>query len=138
MAEAQPVPAEDDDTDHLMSDSFYKWCKFTAQIGLPTLGTLYFTLAQIWGLPAAEEVSGTVLAVDTALGALLHFGEKSYDESGEKFDGTLLIKNAQGQALPHLALSEIKDPSIIAGKDQVTFRVNADNPPQEVPPVEEH
>ena len=55
----------------LLSNKVYNWLKFVAQILLPGVGALYFALAQIWGLLAAEEVVGTITAVDVFLGLFL-------------------------------------------------------------------
>ena len=52
--------------------------KSIALIVLPALGTLYFALSGIWGLPYGEEVKGTILAVDTALGAMLCISSAAY------------------------------------------------------------
>lgn len=54
-----------------MSNRLYDKLKWVAQYLLPTLGTLYFALAGIWGLPYGEQVVGTITALDTALGAVL-------------------------------------------------------------------
>ena len=55
----------------MMSDKVYDVLKWIAMILLPALGTLYFALAQIWGLPCAEQVVGTITAFDAFLGVLL-------------------------------------------------------------------
>lgn len=54
-----------------MSNKLYDILKWIAQYLLPALGTLYFALANIWGLPYAEQIVGTITAVDTFLGVLL-------------------------------------------------------------------
>ena len=54
-----------------ISDKTYDRLKWIAQYFLPALGTLYFTLASIWGLPYGEQVVGTISAADTFLGVLL-------------------------------------------------------------------
>ena len=61
-----------------MSNSVYDMLKFIAQIFLPAVGTLYFALAQIWGLPYAEQIVGTITAVDAFLGALLGISTMQY------------------------------------------------------------
>jgi len=61
-----------------MSNKLYDVLKFVAQILLPAVGTLYFALAQIWGLPYAEEIVGTITAVDAFLGALLGISTMQY------------------------------------------------------------
>ena len=46
----------------------YDFFKFVALVLLPGSGALYATLASIWGLPAAVEVSGSIAALDMFLG----------------------------------------------------------------------
>ena len=65
-----------------LSDSNYDWLKWIAQIFLPAFGTLYFALAQIWGLPYAEQVVGTVTTIDAFLGALLGISTHFYYKAG--------------------------------------------------------
>ena len=61
-----------------MSNKTYDTLKFIAQIVLPALGTLYFALSQIWGLPYGEQIVGTITAVDTFLGAVLGISSINY------------------------------------------------------------
>lgn len=61
-----------------MSNETYDTLKFIAQIVLPALGTLYFALAGIWGLPYGEQIVGTVTAVDAFLGAVLKISTDAY------------------------------------------------------------
>lgn len=56
---------------NMLSNKAYDILKWIAQILLPALGTLYFAIAQIWGLPYGEQIVGTITAVDAFLGALL-------------------------------------------------------------------
>lgn len=86
-------------TQPLLSDKAYDVLKKIAQIYLPALGALYFGLAAIWGLPAAEQVSGTVLAVDTFLGVILGLASKSYNNSDAKYAGEIVIADL-GQDAP--------------------------------------
>lgn len=62
-----------------MKNSTYDILKFIAQVVLPAVGTLYFTLSQIWGLPYGEEIVGTITAIDLFLGALLGISSKNYN-----------------------------------------------------------
>lgn len=64
----------------LLSNSNYDWLKWVAQIFLPAFGTLYFALAQIWGLPYGEQVVGTITAIDAFLGALLGISSHFYNK----------------------------------------------------------
>ena len=63
-----------------MQNKTYDILKFVAQICLPAIGTLYFSLAQIWGLPYGEEIVGTITAVDACLGALLGISTIQYNK----------------------------------------------------------
>lgn len=66
----------------VMSNKVYDVLKYIAQIVLPAVGTLYFALASIWGLPYGEEVVGTITAVDAFLGALLMISSANYNKYG--------------------------------------------------------
>lgn len=61
-----------------MSNRCYDILKYIAQVLLPALGTLYFALAGIWDLPWAEQVVGTITAVDAFLGLLLRLSSNEY------------------------------------------------------------
>lgn len=63
-----------------MKNKTYDALKFIAQILLPALGTLYFALAQIWGLPYGEAIVGTITAVDLFLGTLLGISSSEYNK----------------------------------------------------------
>lgn len=102
------------------STPVYDVLKKVAQLWLPGAGTLYFTLAQIWGLPAAEEVVGTVMAVDTFLGILLGLSSASYERSGDKFDGTLIVE--PGEEGSQLRLKSV-NVAALESQDELTFRV---------------
>lgn len=64
-----------------MSNKIYDILKYIALIVLPALGTLYFALAGIWGLPYGEQVVGTITSVDTCLGALLGLSAYKYNKN---------------------------------------------------------
>lgn len=61
-----------------MSNKVYDVLKFIAQIALPSAATLYTALSHIWGLPYGEEITGTIIAVDTFLGAVLQISSHNY------------------------------------------------------------
>lgn len=64
--------------DMKLSNSTYDILKYIAQIVLPALGTLYFALSQIWGLPYGEQIVGTITAIDAFMGALLGISSANY------------------------------------------------------------
>lgn len=61
-----------------ISNKTYDMLKWVAQYLLPALGTLYFTLSSIWGLPFGEQVVGTLTALDTFLAVILGISTYSY------------------------------------------------------------
>jgi hypothetical protein len=61
-----------------MSNKLYDVLKWIAMYLLPALGTLYFALSGIWGLPYGEEIVGTLTAIDTFLGVLLGISTANY------------------------------------------------------------
>lgn len=70
----------------MMNDELYDVLKWIAQIVLPAVATFYFAIAQIWGLPYAEQIVGTITAIDAFLGALLGISTVQYkkkDGEGE-------------------------------------------------------
>ena len=66
-----------------MSNKLYDILKWIAMIALPAIGTLYFALAGIWNFPYAEQVVGTITAVDTFIGVLLGISSASYNKEIE-------------------------------------------------------
>ena len=67
-----------------MKNKTYDVLKYIAQIVLPALGTLYFALSQIWGLPYGEQIVGTITAIDAFLGAILQISSNNYAKREEK------------------------------------------------------
>lgn len=74
-----------------LGNKTYDRAKPVVQIWLPALGTLYFTLSQIWGFPAAEQVVGSIAAITLFLGAVLGISSKQYHE---KEDGAIVINDS--------------------------------------------
>jgi hypothetical protein len=64
-----------------ISNQLYDVLKWIAQYALPALGTLYFALSSIWGLPFGEEIIGTITAVDIFLGVLLGISTATYNKT---------------------------------------------------------
>ena len=62
-----------------LTNKTYDILKYVALIVLPAIATLYSTLAQIWGLPYAEQIPLTIMAIDTAMGVLLKISTDTYN-----------------------------------------------------------
>ena len=63
-----------------MSNKVYDALKWIAMYLLPALGTLYFALSGIWGLPYGEQIVGTITAIDTFLGVILGISTVQYNK----------------------------------------------------------
>jgi hypothetical protein len=99
----------------------YDALKWAALIGLPALGTLYFALAGIWGLPAAEQVVGTIVSVDTFLGVVLGISTSNY--SSERVGDVVVEEDPTGAKKFTLALDSEQSIDKIADQDEVRFDV---------------
>lgn len=67
----------------MLKNKTYDVLKVVAQIWLPAIATLYFALAQIWGLPYGEQIVGTITAIDAFLGAILGISTVNYNKRRE-------------------------------------------------------
>lgn len=64
----------------LLKDRVYDVLRYVANYVLPGLGTLYFALSQIWGLPYGEQIVGTATALVTFLNILLGVSNNAYNK----------------------------------------------------------
>ena len=68
-----------------MKNKTYDVLKFICMKVLPALGTLYFALSKIWGLPYGTEIIGTLSAIEIFLATILGISTRNYNKSkGEK------------------------------------------------------
>lgn len=112
----------------MLTSDVYDFLKKTAQIYLPALGTLYFAIAQIWGLAGGEKVVGTIMALDAFLGVCLGISAKNYESSGAAYDGNAVVtEKPDGTHNVSLELND-ESPGLVAGQS-ISFLV--------VPKVEE-
>lgn len=105
-----------------LSAPVYDGIKNIALVVLPGLGTLYFALASIWGLPAAEQVLGTIAAIDTFLGLLVGVNKAIYKNSERAFDGVIrTTETDEGRKLQALWKEPVGE--LAEKKDVLTLRV---------------
>lgn len=64
-----------------MNNKTYDILKWIGMVVVPALGTLYFALAGIWGLPYGEQIVGTLTAVDTFIGVVLGISSAQYKKT---------------------------------------------------------
>ena len=65
-----------------MSEKTYEFVKKLVRVILPAFSAMYFALANIWGLPAAEQVVGTMAVITTFLGVSLNISTSNYEGDG--------------------------------------------------------
>lgn len=105
----------------VITGKLYDVLKYLAQIVLPALGTLYFTLASIWGLGSGTEVVGTIMALDLFLGVILGISQVNYNKGIEQ-GGELLVN--EDQLLFQLDDEKVDIEKLKAGdKQEVRFKV---------------
>jgi hypothetical protein len=110
------------DKDYLISNKAYDLLKRFTTLIVPAIGALYFGLAGIWNLPAAEQVVGTCALIATFGGVLLKFSENSYNASEDKFDGVVVVKKkSSGTELYDMTLNGPAED--LKGQKAVTFKV---------------
>lgn len=109
--------------DYILPDRAYNYLKPTVQIILPGFGTLYLTLAALWGLPNAEQVVGTCAALAAFLGLFLAFSSRSYANSEGKFDGVINMEK-QEDGTTALDLTSLPAPVDLAARNEILLKVS--------------
>lgn len=102
----------------LLTDNMYDRVRATTQYVVPGIGTLYFALSGIWGLPFGEEILGSMLAFNLFLGGVLGYSAKSYEESGAAYSGYIRT-TPDGPKRLELDLTSEE----LADKDHVTLKI---------------
>lgn len=106
----------------IFSGKTYDFVKKLVQMILPALGTLYFSLANLWDLPAAEQVVGTLTAFTLFLGVLVGISSNRYNAGTVGYDGQMLVStNNAGSTMYTLELNV--DPEEIAKKASIAFKI---------------
>ena len=90
-----------------MDSKTYDRLKQVAQIWLPALGSAYFTLAGIWHLPNPDEVVGTIVVIDTFLGAVLHINTQAY-KAHKPYDGMFDVVEGEDGSELHMKQVDIE------------------------------
>ena len=61
-----------------MSNKVYDVLKWIALVVFPAIATLFSAVSMIWGIPYGEQITSTIIAIDTALGAILGVSSVKY------------------------------------------------------------
>lgn len=97
--------------------------RYFSAVVLPTLGTLYFILALIWGLPNAKEVLGSVVVIQTAVNVVL-----GIRKNGNGYSGTIVATKTKTKTVYSLEFDD--DPAALADRNEVTFKVERRDQPE--------
>lgn len=109
----------------LLGDSAYNRLKQSTTVIVPAVGALYFALAQIWHLPKAEEVVGSLAALNTFLGVLLGISTRTYNRSDTKYAGIIEVTDTPDAKQLEFILNEATPP--LEKQAEVTFRVDTNS-----------
>jgi len=92
----------------MLNSKVYNVLKVIATTVLPGLGALYFALAEIWTLPKAPEVVGTIAAINVFLGLLVNVSSVQYNRSDKKYGGVInAIDREDGTKVFTLEVDEV-------------------------------
>lgn len=117
--EVTPTPVKP--APRMLTGATYDWFNKSAQLFFPALGALYFTLAQLWGFPKAEEVTGTIAALNLFLGVIVTISRSRYYNSDARFAGAIDISEQNAKTLFSLNLDD--DPESLKDMKEVTFKI---------------
>lgn len=114
----------------LLSDQVYTILKHVASVFLPASSTLYFALAQIWHLPNAEQVVGTIATVNTFVGVLVGASSLTYTSPTPTYAGSIVVTDDGAKKTYSLNLNAA--PEALETMSSATFKVT---PVQSVSPA---
>jgi hypothetical protein len=107
----------------LLNNKVYDILKKLVQVILPAMATLYYSIANIWGLPEAENVVGTIAAITTFLGLVIGLSKDSYNKSDAKYDGVINVLSTEEKKTYTLELNT--SPETLDSQNEALFKVLA-------------
>lgn len=108
----------------IFNNMWYDRMKFFAQVVLPALASLYLGLAQLWDLPAATQVTGTIMLLNVFLGILLQVSTSRYAKGGGDYDGEIVTETLPGHPPVYaLAFDSREQQEKANNKDVLTLKV---------------
>lgn len=107
----------------LLNDRTYDLFGNIVRLFIPALGVFYATIAEIWDIPQADRVVGTLAAVGLLLGVILQISKSQYKKTEADKDGVIdVFPTNKGAELGRMSLNLSADD--IAGKQLLTLKVN--------------
>jgi hypothetical protein len=104
-----------------LNETAYNWLKWFTLIALPAISSLYFGLADVWDLPNATGVVGSIALLTTFLGTVLGISTKAYNASDAKWDGEVHVSEDDGKTIMALAVNP--DYADFPDKSKLIFKV---------------
>ena len=104
-----------------MNEKTYNRLKTLALVWIPAITTAYFTISGIWNIPHTAQVIGTLTALDTALGVILHVSTRSY-RANPPTDGALVVDTSHPEKDVY-SLELTTPPEVLPSKDMITLKV---------------
>lgn len=106
----------------MLSAKLYNRLKWATLILLPAVSAAYFALSNVLGLPAAEQVVGTIAVLCTFLGTVLGFSNRQYYNSGAAWDGSVNLEPDYENDVTNVGVS-IDPASLESGQKELRLRV---------------
>lgn len=116
------TPDTDESATPFLSSRLYNQLKWVTLILLPAVSAAYFALSAVLGLPAAEQVVGTIAVVCTFLGTILGFSTKQYNNSDQAFDGNVILVPDEEAEFTDVNFS-VKPSALESGQKELRLRV---------------
>lgn len=107
----------------LINDKVYNIIKWFVVYFLPALGTLYFSISQLWGIPHADQVLGTITSVTIFLSMVMGLSSSSFKKNGLGTDGVMLVDTSNPDKDVYL-LQLNNEATNLAEKDIISFKVD--------------
>lgn len=112
------------------SQSTYDFLQKLVRVGLPGLATLYLGFADLWNLPNAIEVAGSLTLLAVFLGSLLTKSSADFKRTNEPAAGFVQQTGVDPDTgIPSLALTLSKLPQELLDKKTITLKVDNPSPP---------
>lgn len=80
-----------------MSNKLFDIIRFLCEILIPAIGTLYFGLSKIWGLPYGHEVVGTCSCIAVFLGAIIGISRANYNATIDAVDDSTAVAEIEDE-----------------------------------------
>lgn len=110
----------------IMGSGLYDTIKAAVELGLPGAATLYFTIAQIWGLPFGEQVVATCAAIAIFLGIVLTIARTRFNKSDAAYQGEVIVNNHPEADQPYRLVFNEPVPNLVTENKAITLRVVED------------